>query len=635
MGRHKKIQDPEEVGVFIVDTIIDELFPLVKNAIADVTRQTTMSGRIGYMTEIMRKAIVKSSLGMYNGRAYIFTGKIYEPLRTEDFRNAIYEVMRMCNLGYNVLNKYWMVANAALELVRSKELFIDQNSVAFENGVLDLETAEFSEHSKDHVQISMMHFSYDPLAECPRWDKFLDQVLPLKSKQMIIQEFLGSIYIDRKQTKMEQMLILKGSGSNGKGVIFETITGILGKENVTNFGLDSLLTGVDQKKNIAMINGKKLNYCSEIQALTSGKFTDRLKTLISGEPTEARALYGENFMAQDIPLLIANCNKLPKLEDSSYGMQRRVIIIPFNKTIPLELQDNALSVKLAKEYSGIFNWLLEGRARFIKRGFKFTKCEEVRQSIEEFTASNSQVVRFMMAKEYYPMFESIADIKPARILVTDLYNQYLLWCKEAKEKKPKTLLLFSKELSEAGYSKTKVMKGTVFNVYGEAATKLVEAQERELDKFYSSTGARSHRPYFEDGVMYGKGDWNAAFYAHVSRSWLSTMRIKGKLEGCYTYQGSTPVYNIDALCKRVDKLGAFIDHEHKILALAQKEEERMEAVSFNESMSALGLPFRKWIHGMISHNDRNIYVPNEWEYSEEAAAVAVKEHAEQQLLNIK
>lgn len=89
-----------------------------------------------------------------------------------------------------------------------------------------------------------------------------------------------------------------------------------------------------EKKNIAFINGKRLNYCSEIQALEFGKDSDTLKSLISGEPTEARPIYGDNFTAYNIPLLMANANQMPYLKDWSYGMRRRICIIPFEVEIP-------------------------------------------------------------------------------------------------------------------------------------------------------------------------------------------------------------------------------------------------------------------------------------------------------------
>lgn len=89
-----------------------------------------------------------------------------------------------------------------------------------------------------------------------------------------------------------------------------------------------------REKNIAFINGKRLNYCSEIQALEFGNDSDTLKSLISGEPTEARPIYGDNFTAYNIPLLMANANQMPYLKDWSYGMRRRICIIPFEVEIP-------------------------------------------------------------------------------------------------------------------------------------------------------------------------------------------------------------------------------------------------------------------------------------------------------------
>lgn len=58
------------------------------------------------------------------------------------------------------------------------------------------------------------------------------------------------------------------------------------------------------KQNIASINGKRLNYCSEMQTKEFGANADALKALISGEPFEVRLVYINNFTARNIPLLM-------------------------------------------------------------------------------------------------------------------------------------------------------------------------------------------------------------------------------------------------------------------------------------------------------------------------------------------
>ncbi|MEB3372615.1 hypothetical protein SFC43_01335 [Bacteroides sp. CR5/BHMF/2] len=122
-------------------------------------------------------------------------------------------------------------------------------------------------------------YDYNPEEHIFLWKQFIDEVLPDEGWQHVFQEFLGSIFIDRRTAKIETMLVLRGSGSNGKSVVFETIMGILGRDNVSNFGIGALITGTERKKNIAYINGKRLNYCSEIQALEIGRIVTFLKAL--------------------------------------------------------------------------------------------------------------------------------------------------------------------------------------------------------------------------------------------------------------------------------------------------------------------------------------------------------------------
>lgn len=225
-------------------------------------------------------------------------------------------------------------------------------------------------------------------------------MLPDEGWQHVFQEFLGSIFIDRRTAKIETMLVLRGSGSNGKSVVFETIMGILGRDNVSNFGIGALITGTERKKNIAYINGKRLNYCSEIQALEIGRDSDVLKSLISGEPTEARPMYGDNFTAYDIPLLMANANQMPYLKDWSYGMKRRICILPFEIEIPIARQRKSLARDLEREYSAIFNWILEGRDRFISNGYKLSENKKLDKVMDEYQAESSTVMKFMYQMNY-------------------------------------------------------------------------------------------------------------------------------------------------------------------------------------------------------------------------------------------
>jgi phage/plasmid-associated DNA primase len=98
------------------------------------------------------------------------------------------------------------------------------------------------------------------------------------------------------------MACLIGTGRNGKSVVYETINGILGTDNVSSIEITSLTESNNKEYNIASINGKMLNYCSDMSKKTIQ--SSSFKSIISGEKQLARFPYGKPFDALDIPLMV-------------------------------------------------------------------------------------------------------------------------------------------------------------------------------------------------------------------------------------------------------------------------------------------------------------------------------------------
>jgi P4 family phage/plasmid primase-like protien len=238
---------------------------------------------------------------------------------------------------------------------------------------------------------------------------------------------LGLVFVDRGVSKLEKILWLVGEGANGKGVVFETIMGVLGRENCTNIDLAELTSGSNRDKNIARINGKLLNYCSEVSRKSIA--SDFAKALISGEPLPARELYGMPFTAYNIPLMMANTNKMPKTSDNTYAYFRRMIIMPFNVTIPEDMQDKNLAYKLKDEYSGILNWILAGRKRIVSNNFRFTKSSLVEQRLTDYIYEDGSITHFLRDSGYARKKDDITD-RGIAITATELYGEYVRWCEK-------------------------------------------------------------------------------------------------------------------------------------------------------------------------------------------------------------
>ncbi|MFV0573127.1 MAG: DUF5906 domain-containing protein [Xanthomarina gelatinilytica] len=120
-------------------------------------------------------------------------------------------------------------------------------------------------------------FAYNKDATAPQFQKFLDEVLPEPELQNILAEYLGYIFVKNSVLKLEKVLLLFGTGANGKSVIFDIIMALLGSQNVCNHSLHSLT--VDSSKSRINLLDKLLNYSSEI----NGKLESNIfKQMVSG-----------------------------------------------------------------------------------------------------------------------------------------------------------------------------------------------------------------------------------------------------------------------------------------------------------------------------------------------------------------
>lgn len=515
-------------------------------------QSTRREERVDIVLSELRSSFRSSSFGVYNGVIYFFGGRIYESVGYDEFADLVYEVLRVIGLPDGDYSRIEQMIRVCRRVVSSKVLELSKGVMVFRNCVYDVERGKCCRFNRKYVQFSYADYDYREGGVGVMWDRFLDEVLPNKVYQKILQEFLGSLFIDRSTAKMETMLILKGGGANGKSVIFDTVVGLLGKENVSNFGLDELVgVGVERKRNLASINGKRLNYASESGSFVIDGASGLLKALISGEPVEARPMYGENFTAHDIPPIIINTNHMPKIKDFSHGMRRRLCIIPFEVEIPRDLQDKELSKKLRIEYPYIFSWVLEGRKRFIENGYCLTRSTLLEETLEQYMYLNSSILAFMGSTGYERNATSI-DEQPYNMPFADLYSQYCNWCRrngddiEGKRK-------FAIDLVECGFRRVTHGNRVCYVVYGGAAMDAALAEVREQRKEASKRVEenKKHNAEIRKEVRrrfawkrLAVGQEELRIYLGFRVDVAGQMR-GGFLDGCYTVVEGVEVYNLD------------------------------------------------------------------------------------------
>lgn len=317
--------------------------------------------------------------------------------------------------------------------------------------------------SADDFLKYQLDFDYEPNAKAPMFEQYLNRVLPDEDSQRVLSEYMG--YVFAKGLKLEKVLILYGSGANGKSVFYEIVNALLGSENVSSYSLDELTKENSYQR--ANLQNVLLNYSSEI----NGKLEASVfKQLASNENVSARQIYGQPFTMTDYGRLMFNCNELPKEIEQTDAFFRRFIIIPFSVVVPVEERDPYLSKKIIQnELSGVFNWVLEGLYRLLKNR-SFTDSELLTQQLYEFCLESDSVRMFIDDCHY--------EVSPEYMEIKKLYVKYQDYCVDTFQH-PVSYRKFPSRLRSLGYCCRRMASGYV--VYLEHIS-VIENRHLAIDK---------------------------------------------------------------------------------------------------------------------------------------------------------
>lgn len=354
-------------------------------------------------------------------RVKVFTGSHWEDIGPQQWKDFVSECAGRCGVpGSLCMNHTFMnqlTEGMAYNLAQSRRQRIPYGEewLNLSNGTLVVKadgSIELHLHRKEDLFCYTLDYPYDPQAACPQWHRFLDRVLPEPESQRVLREFIG--YCLMKGHEMEKMLLLYGDGLNGKSVTLEIIEYLLGSMNVSYLSLSDL-TNDDVKR--ANIEGKKLNISHE-----SGKEVNPnvLKQLTSGERVLIKHLYVDPRETNDYGKFIAAFNQLPKAENT-FGFFRRLIILPYEVTIPKEEIDRQLPQKLKAEISGILNWVLEALPGLMA-SHEFTVSQKCERALERYRLQSDSVRLFV---------NEMCEVSDFTTKGSELSNAYRNYCSAA------------------------------------------------------------------------------------------------------------------------------------------------------------------------------------------------------------
>ena len=261
-------------------------------------------------------------------------------------------------------------ANIRYETYINRDEFqLKPEYIPVQNGILwvhQLETEwviDIGENTSELFVTSRIPTYYDPEAQCPRWTKFLSEILPGQEKEIYwLQEYVG--YCLYRTWNWDKVIMLLGDGDNGKSTLLEVIRALLGAENCPTIGLYDLCNG---RWYLAELYLKLANIDADT-ATKDLENTSKFKTATGGDQIMGERKGKNPFFFNSTCKHFMSANNMPYCYDDTDAFYRRWFVIKFFEQFPEgdKRKDPQLGEKLLTELPGILNWALRGLTRLLK-----------------------------------------------------------------------------------------------------------------------------------------------------------------------------------------------------------------------------------------------------------------------------
>lgn len=292
-----------------------------------------------------------------------------------------------------------VVLNSWLDGVKGARVFPLQNgNVSFTDIDIKTNKPRLLPHTPWYFTLTRADYDYDPKAKCPMWEAFLHDVMDCNMNYIsLLQQFVG--YLFRPDLNEQKFLLCTGEGANGKGVFFKVIQALVGERNCSELGLHSFNPKIN-RFGLYTTLGKMVNMTNESSHIIEHEGENILKSYVAGDIILFERKFREPLTARPTAKLMIASNSLPRFNDRTNAIWRRILLVPFPKIIEDKAQIKDLAEQLKRELSGIFNWALDGLDKLNAAG-RFIEPQLSKELLEEYRRDSDPARAFLLENYIY------------------------------------------------------------------------------------------------------------------------------------------------------------------------------------------------------------------------------------------
>lgn len=324
--------------------------------------------------ELMMAVLNQIPLVNFQGKFYYRDSYIYRPVSDQDLRSMIFPIVEPTLAA----GKNSRIISNVLDLLRDypyikvSRTTETPDRVFFLNGAYDL-----LRHDLQPLQSDDFVTSYIPLEcipnnrSCPVFDDFLLRISGGNPAVITLcWEVIG--YLLSNDMAAKAFFLLQGVGDSGKSVLGNLISSLFNPEAVSYLDIYRF----KDKFSTSQLRDKRLNISMDLPRVQLSREAIGVIKMLTGDdvitveekfrnaesykPT-AKLLFGSNF-----PLMLA---------DNDPAFRNRLVIIPFQFSIPKDQQDKHLLEKMMAERSAIVLKALDAYLRLKANNYRFTQVD--------------------------------------------------------------------------------------------------------------------------------------------------------------------------------------------------------------------------------------------------------------------
>lgn len=266
--------------------------------------------------------------------------------------------------------------------------------IAVDNGVFNLKKKTFEPFSPKYIITSKVQTSYNPDAKGILRNKNGNVIFDIEKWMLeiangdkeickllwqLINEAINPNYTRKK------MAFLVGDGLNGKGTYQQLLINLIGSDNISALKPSDYRSS-DRFRTSTLV-GKVCNIGDDIPDKYLDEISDLMSVVTGDEIMTERKHEPSQFVKLQL-LNIFSGNRMPKTSNKSYGLDRRMLIIPFNANFKGQKERPEIKEDYLKRPE-ILEYVLY---KVLNMDFKqFIEPEAVKEQLEVYKEANDVV----------------------------------------------------------------------------------------------------------------------------------------------------------------------------------------------------------------------------------------------------